>query len=172
MTDSFRTHPIYYLLIAISLGLTGLLGWSLRTEYSAGSLFFTLITLAATLWFALALKTEVVLTESGLLIYSPFRYNWQQRTWDATDGQLITYRQLIEVDESGRFLSVLTLLYHPIQVIHAERDLSTTAESITMVAGARVRPDLLDLEGIESVTLPLLTNQRLLRERLESAILQ
>ena len=63
--------------------------------------------------------------------------------------QSVAYRQLIGVEESGRFLATITLLYYPLG------------------AGG-----LLDLDRIVSLTLPIVVDQTTLRDRLEAVVPQ
>jgi len=151
MTDEFRTHPIYYLLTGGSLLLFALLSWDLWHYPTPGTLLFVGITLAATVWFALALNVHVRLSANEVTITRPYREHIpiMLPVVEQSPTQTIAHRQLVSVEMSGRLLSALTLLYYPIQ------------------------PDgLLDFDRIGTLTLPVLTRQEDLHKRLEAAIPQ
>jgi len=153
MIREFRSHPIYYGLFVGTLALFLLLSWELWRSPTPGTFLFVVILFVATLWFVSALAIRVSLTATELLIARP---QWplismltQMASFADTNQPIktIAYRQLIHVEESGRFLSSLTLLYYP------------------------MKPDgFLDLETIANLTLPVVTNQSDLRDQLEAAI--
>ncbi|MEZ4677877.1 MAG: hypothetical protein R2932_27035 [Caldilineaceae bacterium] len=143
MTAHFQSHPIYYLLTLLSTILILLMVWSLSRATNVGTLLFTLVAIGATLWFVANLQTKVLLSKTGLVLHRRFGQiiPWQTATID------LEYRQLISVEPSGRLLPVLILLYYPKQ------------------------PNgLLDLDHIVGLTLPLLTNQEELRQKLTDMI--
>jgi hypothetical protein len=144
MSETFQTHPVYYWLTAIATLLLLLLSWHLLQAVTLGSILFVCVAGVATIWFASALGTQVRLSPAAVAIHMPLRsFALPGRRKSCT----IDYRQLVSIDQSGRFLAVLTVLYYP------------------------RRPDgLLDLEQLAAVTLPLITDQAMLRERLEAAI--
>lgn len=157
MVREFRSHPIYYVLTAGVLLLLVLLGWDLWHNATPATFLFVGIVLVITLWFISALGVRVTLAPAELTIIRPpwsllSIFGYVSSVIDLGDNpptKAIAYRQLISVEESGRFFSTLTLLYYP------------------------VAPDgLLDLEQIANLTLPIVRNQQDLRERLEAAIPQ
>ncbi len=146
MIEEFRVHPLYYLLVVLSALLSLLLGRTLWHTATTGTLLFFGVALVALLWFLSALGTRVHLLQTAMTIQRPLRLllpSPQERACT------IDYRQLYSVDQSGRFLQVLTILYYPKE------------------------PDgLLDLAQVTTITLPLMGNQQILRQRLEDAIAQ
>lgn len=149
MAHEYRAHSIYYLLTAAMLALLLLLGWELWRTPTPGALLFVAITLGAGLWFASAFGTRIHLSPTAITLEraigdklpSPLNRVLPYST------QTVAYRQLIHAEESGRFLSVLTLLYYPIQ------------------------PDgLLDFDHVASITLPMVTNQEQLLAHLEAVV--
>ena len=163
MIEEFRVHRLYYLLVTFSVLLLVLLGSSLWEMITTGALLFLAIAIVAILWFISALGTRVHLSPTEMTIQMPLRFpllpplcdQLQSAQLHATGVMnrrttcTIDYRQLYSIDESGRFLTVLTILYHPSE------------------------PDgLLDLTQIATVTLPLMGNQQTLRQRLEAALSQ
>jgi len=153
MSEEFSAHPLYYLLTALSASMALLLGWDLWETTTAAAFFFFGIAVVATLWFASALGTRVTLSATGMQLHRPLpRLRFPSERATATAEQpgisTIDYRQFYTVDQSGRLLSVLTILYYP-----KESD------------------GLLDLTKVATMTLPLMRNQPQLRDRLEAAIL-
>ncbi len=163
MIEEFRVHPLYYLLVAFSVLLLLLLGRALWEMVTTGVLLFFGIAIVAILWFLSALGTRVHLLPTEMAIQMPMRFPLlpplctQLRTspvnatevFDRRTTCTIDYRQLYSIDESGRFLTVLTILYYP-----KEQD------------------GLLDLTQIATITLPLMRNQQTLRQRLAAVIAQ
>ena len=147
MVHEFRAHPIYYALAGGTLLLLMLLGWDLWQNPTAGAFLFVAIVLVAMLWFVFALDVHVALAPSELTVHRSYSRAFTGFTQPAPET--IAYRQLISAEPSGRFLSTLTLLYYPMQ-----------------------SDGLLDLEQVASTTLPLMTNQSDLLERLEAVIPQ
>ena len=148
MTQQFRPHPIYYLLIVAMLLLSGLLCWGMRTGIGPGDLLFLFITLAAVGNFLSALMTSLTITESAIHLRRPlarWRNPFSMRSHGTQTKEQIAFRQLIRVDRAGRILPALTLLYHPLQ------------------------PNgLVDMDRVTYVTLPMVTNQNMLQEYLEA----
>lgn len=136
MVQSYRSHPLYIWLTALSLFLTLMLTWSTMRGFSREGLFFSLLMLAITLWFARLIGNRVVLDERGLTFQAPLRR-----------PRRVEFRQLISVSESGRLLIAPILLYHPQQAT-----------------------GLVDLELVQSLTLPALTQQDQLLAILTTAI--
>lgn len=104
MRQVYHSHPLYGWLTASLLLMTLLLTWSTARRFSGEGLFFVLIMVGATLWFARAIGNHVVLDERSITLQAPLRR-----------PQRIEFRQLRSVTESGRLLVVPTLLYHPQQ---------------------------------------------------------
>lgn len=157
MIEEFRVHPLYYLLVALSALLLLLLSWTLWETATAGTLLFLGIGIVALFWFISALGTRVYLSQTGLTIQQPLRFpvlsQFRSPQVEAKPAAqqgtscTIDYRQLYSIDESGRLLTVLTILYYP-----------------------KAADGLLDLTQIATMTLPVMRNQQLLRQRLEAAI--
>ncbi len=146
MRENFQTHPLYYGLTALSTLLLLLLSWHLFQTVTLGSLLFVCVAGGATIWFASALGTQVWLSPSTMVIDRPL---WLFALAGRRRSCTIDYRQLVSVDQSGRVFAVLTVLYYP-----------------------RRQDGLLDLEQLAAITLPVVTDQATLRERLEAAIPQ
>ena len=123
-----------------------LLIYALTDGFTWGVLLFLLIAAVALAWFISAVGTSVQLTDDALTVARPLR-TLIAPGQPAT--QSVTYRQLIGVEESGRFLATITLLYYPLG------------------AGG-----LLDLDRIASLTLPIVVDQTTLRDRLEAVVPQ
>ena len=123
--QEYRSHPLYGGLTALLLLLTAVLTWNTVYDFSREGLFFLLITLGVTLWFARLIGNRVVLDERSITLQAPLR-----------QPQRVEFRQLISVSESGRLLVAPTLIYHP-----------------------RQPTGLVDLERVQSLTLPSLTQQ-------------
>jgi hypothetical protein len=120
-----RSHPLYGGLTALLLLLTAVLTWSTVRDFSREGIFFLLIMVGVTLWFARLIGNRVVLDERSLTLQAPLR-----------QPRRIEFRQLVSVSESGRLLVAPTLIYHP-----------------------QEPTGLVDLERVQSLTLPALTRQ-------------
>lgn len=125
MVQAYRSRLLYTWLTIFCLLLTLLLAWDSMRSFTGGGLFFTVIMVAITLWFARLVGNRVVVNERSLVLHAPLRA-----------AQAVEFRQLISVNESGRFLLVPTLLYHPLQP-----------------------SGLVDLENVATLILPALTSQ-------------
>jgi len=135
---SYQAHLLYRWATLLLALLTLVLAWSVVQNFSREGIFFLLVMLAITGWFGRMIGQQVVLDERGLTWTAPLRRS-----------RRIDFGQLLGVGESGRFLLVLTLLYHP-----------------------RQPTGLLDLEAVHSITLPTMAAQDQLLTMLRDQIPQ
>jgi hypothetical protein len=99
--------------------------------------FFFGVSAAVTLWLGRALFSRVQLDEQGITVAMPWR-----------KAQQIAWRQVVSVNEAGRFFRGLSLLYYPQQA-----------------------NGLVDLEQVYSLVLPAVVDQEQLLEAIEARIL-
>jgi hypothetical protein len=123
-----------------------LLLYSLTDGVTWSAALFLFVAIVALLWFVSALGTRVCLTNDELSVNRPLRMLIQP---GRPTTQTIAYRQLLRVEESGRFLATITLLYYPLG-----------------------SDGLLDMAQLSSLTLPLMVEQMTLRDRLEAGVPQ
>ena len=150
MTEQFRPHPIYYLLIGVMMILACLLAWGMSNGITLGEVLFFGITMVAVSYFLFSVMTSLTVTDTAISVRHPLKLlntpSWPQ-THGTQAGEKIVFRQLISVERTGRILPALTLLYHPMQA-----------------------NQLIDTDRIIHITLPMVTNQDALHARLEAAI--
>lgn len=154
----FRSHPLYGILAFLTLLLSALFAWDMRDGITGGELLFLLIGIVATLVFVDALTTVIVIRDNVLYIRGlrTLLRGWATRQNDslvretesiARQGTHLALPQLTHVEQSGRLMKTLTLLYHPVQ-----------------------SNGLIDTERLEQITLPMVQNQDQLQEWLEAAV--
>lgn len=147
MTEStglYRTSSRFRFLTLGALIMTFLLIWDVWQTWNGdagagargGALLFLGISLGILAWGVHGTLTWVEVTEERLVRHAPFGAD-----------QTVEFRQLVNVEESGRGGGSLTLIYHP-----------------------RYENGLLDLDDIRSLTLPALRNQEALLRMLEAQI--
>ena len=113
----FPAHPRYRLLFVASALLALLLAWNFGRGFTPsqsaldstdwGNLFFLLIALAATAWYARVAVSSVELTPDGVTLRTRFGPLDRVRH--------VAFRQITGVSESGRLGANLALLYHPLR---------------------------------------------------------
>lgn len=98
----FEPSPVYW--VGASFGALVMVGfaWELGRAFTVEGLFFCLVGIGLLLWSLAALGKRVRLTNTGLCVEQPF-----QRP------RCVEFRQLLTVNEEGRFNPVITLVYHP-----------------------------------------------------------
>lgn len=126
------------MLALLCLAVTLAVGWSVRSNWALEGIAFFLIGAAITGWFVYTALVKVAVDATGVWVMAPLR-----------TARKVEFRQLLSTSESGRLLSVLTLIYHPLW--------DQTPET-----------RLLNLETVESLTLPALLGQEALFDLLET----
>ncbi len=110
---AYATSPRYKILVGAGALLALLLGWelwragSLQTggDYAWGYLFFFLVTLAVTLWYAWEMLSIVTLSPRALSV-----------TKRPGRTRSVEFRQMVSVSESGRLGGrSITIVFHPLQ---------------------------------------------------------
>lgn len=104
MSHIFTPHPVYRWLTAGCLLLSVLLAWSSLPSITPAEIFFFLVSVGASLWFANAMCSRVQINEHEVVLQRPLR-----------SACYVEFRQMVSVAESGRFLQPLLLLYYPRQ---------------------------------------------------------
>ena len=97
----FRPQPRYWLLAGVALGASIMMLWEIRAGFAWETGLFALIGILGGLWALWMATTRIELTPTALRLLRP------------VGGKQIDNRQLISVSVQGRFLGVLTVLYHP-----------------------------------------------------------
>ncbi len=132
----YRASPRYWILAVAALGATAVLLFDIvTTGLRWDSALFAAIGLLGGLWALWMATTRVLVTDDGLII---------QRF---TAMYKIDHQQLLRADVQGRFLGVLSLIYHP-----------------------RLENGLIDTDQVGSMLVPALVDQQALIERLESRL--
>ncbi len=110
---AYATSPRYKILVGVGALLSLLLGWelwragSLQTggDYAWGYLFFFVVTLAVTAWYAWEMSSIVTLSPTALSV-----------TMRPGRTQSVEFRQMVSVSESGRLGGrSITIVFHPLQ---------------------------------------------------------
>ena len=133
-STTYRSSSRYGLYLAVSLTVTLAFGWTLSQGFDTGSALFFTICLFGAIWSAMSLISRVAVDTAGLTLHAP-----------PGRARRVEFRQLDSVDEGGRFIKVIVLLYHPFD-----------------------ESGLIDLDTLYSLTLPALENQTALLERLQA----
>lgn len=128
----FRAQPRYLVLALLALGVALLLLLEMRDGVSWESLLFAAIGLLGGLWALWMATTRILLTPTALHLVRP------------VGSKVIDFPQLISVTTQGRFLSVLTVLYHP-----------------------RRADGIIDTDRVASLLAPGISDPRLLLDQLE-----
>jgi len=126
----FRPQPRYWLLAGLALGTTAMLLWEMRSGFAWESALFAGIGIAGGLWALWMATTRIEITPTALRLLRP------------VGGKEIGNRQLISVSTQGRFLGVLTVLYHP---RNANGMIDTNRVASLLAPGMVNAQELLDL---------------------------
>lgn len=135
VTDEYRASPRYWVLAVGGLGATLLLLIDLFRGARWDTILFAVIGLVGGLWALWMATTRVYVLEDGLLV----------RRFTAL--YKVDYQQLLSADVQGRFLGVLSLVYHP-----------------------RLDNGLIDTDQVGSMLVPALVDQDQLVATIESRI--
>jgi hypothetical protein len=109
----YATSPRYKILVVAGALLTGLLGWELmridplqgERDAVLGYLFFFIVTLSITLWYAREMFSVVSLTPSSLSV-----------TRRPGQTRCVEFRQMVSVSEGGRLGGrSVTVIFHPLE---------------------------------------------------------
>ena len=98
----YPVHPLYRVFALLCVLLTGVFGWQLRAGLDLGTLFFMGVTFWLTLRYLRLVASRVELEADRVRLYMPLM-----------PVQEVEFRQLSAVNEEGRGLKSILLLYHP-----------------------------------------------------------
>ncbi len=132
----YRPDARYSLFSVLTGALSILFAWSLSREFDWGSAFFLVACAISALWLASNAFSSVEVTGAGLTLHRIGRSQIQ-----------IEHRQLAAVHQTGRFLNVIVVMYHPKQA-----------------------NNLLTLDALENLTLPAVNGQASLLNFLEARV--
>jgi hypothetical protein len=135
ITKEYRASPRYWVLAIAGLGAAALLLIDLFRGVRWDTALFALIGLVGGLWALWMATTRVYVTDDGLIIK---RF---------TAAYRVDFQQMLGADVQGRFLSVLSIVFHP-----------------------RLESGLIDTEQVGSMLVPALVDQEQLVELIEHRI--
>ncbi len=135
VSDEYRASMRYWILAIGGLGATVLLIYDMFNGVSWDEVFFALIGGVGGLWALWMATTRVYISDQGLIVR---RFTAVYR---------VDYRQIVSASIEGRFLSVVSVIFHP-----------------------RLENGLIDTEQVGSLLIPSLADQELFIEQLESRI--
>jgi hypothetical protein len=98
----YPIHPLYRIFALLCVLLTVVFGWQLRAGLDWGTLFFMGVTTFLTLRYLRLVASRVKLDGDRVRLYMPLM-----------PVQEVEFRQLSAVNEEGRGLKSILLLYHP-----------------------------------------------------------
>ena len=135
VSDEYRASLRYWVLAIGGLGATLLLVFDMFNGASWDEVFFALIGGIGGLWALWMATTRVYVSNQGLIV----------RRFTAV--YQVDYRQILSASIEGRFLGVVSVIFHP-----------------------RLESGIIDTEQVGSILIPSLVDQGLLIEQLEARI--
>lgn len=135
VSDEYRASLRYWILAVGGLGATLLLVFDMLNGVTWDEVLFALIGALGGLWALWMATTRVYVSSQGLIVR---RF---------TTVYQVDYQQILSASVGGRFLSVVTIIFHP-----------------------RLDNGLIDTEQVGSLLVPSLADQEQLIEQLEARI--